>query len=251
MIDVSDSMLATPAPSERKGQEIDSALSASLKCAYELMTSRITSNPNDMMGVLFHGVDTTNLDMVEPDPASQEIRICPQDYLLVDLCIPSASDVKRLKDFAEDEATLRKVVPASEGKSLANTLFYAGGIFRSRAANFASRRLFIITDNDDPHHGNDRLKTLSTQRAKDLFDLEVIIELFPVVQAGLSFDKTKFYNVRHCIAFPCCNVSDRGGRTSYTAILPVMRRLLRRYPTTLRVTSIKGPTIYWPPCSHP
>ena len=196
MIDVTESMFKFPPQSDEKGTLSDSALAAALKCAYELTTSRIISSPNDMLGVLLHGVDRSRLNTGAVASASQDIVPCRHDYLLVDLCVPSAADVKRLKDYATDEAITSSIVPKSEDKSLANTIFFASRLFSSRAPNFASRRLFIVTDDDNPHDGDDRLKALTTQRAKDLFDLGVTIELFPMVQEGRSFDRAILFNVR-------------------------------------------------------
>ncbi|KAK3294043.1 uncharacterized protein B0H64DRAFT_443131 [Chaetomium fimeti] len=42
-----------------------------------------------------------------------------------------------------------------EPASMANVLFCANQVFTTNAANFGSRRLFIITDNDSPH-GEDK-----------------------------------------------------------------------------------------------
>ena len=197
MIDVNKSMLVPQSASEDKGGEGDSALSASLKCAYELMTLRIISNPNDLMGVLLHGVEQSSIPQDESVHTPQDVDICPHDHLLVDLSVPSATDVKRLKDFFEDRGLLQNLVPVSKSRSLANTLFSVSGLFGARAANFASRRLFIVTDSDDPNASDERLKSLATQRAKDLFDLGVIIELFPVVRPGEDFNRGKFYNVSY------------------------------------------------------
>ena len=194
MIDVNQSMIS-PGTGSTESTSEDSALIASLKCAYELMTMRIIASPNDMMGVLLHGVERGHLPPIETDDDAQEAEIPTHDYLLVDVCIPSASDVKRLKDFSEYRSSQTKAVQSSSQKFISNTLFYASNIFTSRAGNFASRRLFIITDNDSPQGEDDRLKALATQRARDLFDLGITIELFPIVQPGQVFDRTKFYNV--------------------------------------------------------
>ena len=195
MIDVNNSMLSPSPASDGKGSEDDSPLSASLKCAYELMTLRLISNPNDMMGVLLHGVDSKQIVYSESESTAQEADVCAHDCLLIDLCVPSARDVKKLKDISEDQEMLHKLNPVTNSKSIANTLFYTIGLFGTRAANFASRRLFVVTDNDEPHARDARLKVLAAQRAKDLFDLGVAIELFPVTKPGGGFDRAKFYNV--------------------------------------------------------
>ena len=195
-IDVSESMLRPVPTSEDKQAKSDSPLSAAIKCAYELMTQRIICNPSDMMGVLLHGVDKSNLPAPENEEEGLESNSFPQCYLLVDLGIPKASDVKKLSDLIDDQAEFHETfVPATGSTSIANTIFYASNLFSSRAANFASRRLFIVTDNDRPNGKDEEAKIQATQRAKDLYDLGVTIELFPLVKPGGAFDRSKFYDV--------------------------------------------------------
>lgn len=73
--------------------------------------------------------------------------------------------------------------------------------YNHRAANFNSRRLFLITDNDNPHEddanrksGEVSKKNTAITRAKDLYDLGVRIEPFFIAKQGEDFDKTKFYD---------------------------------------------------------
>lgn len=79
---------------------------------------------------------------------------------------------------------------------MANVLFAANHLFTTKAPNFSSRRLFIVTDNDDPHANDRNLKNSAAVRAKDLYDLGVIIELFPISKGAEEFDRVKFYDVR-------------------------------------------------------
>ena len=52
-----------------------------------------------------------------------------------------------------------------------------------------------MTDDDDPHEKSKALKSAAAVRAKDLYDLGVIIELFPISKPESTFDRGKFYNV--------------------------------------------------------
>ncbi len=78
---------------------------------------------------------------------------------------------------------------------MANLLFCANQIFTIKAPNFSSRRLFIVTDNDNPHVHDKALRSAAAVRAKDLYDLGVIIELFPISRPDHEFDRSKFYDV--------------------------------------------------------
>ncbi|OCK81100.1 ATP-dependent DNA helicase II subunit 1 [Lepidopterella palustris CBS 459.81] len=189
-IGVSDSMLKRPPPSEDKKADRDSPTSAALKCAYQLMQQRIISNPNDMMGILLFGTEDTSFDEVNAGDLS-----FPHCYLLADLDVPAASDVKRLRDLVEneDEADML-LAPSKEGVNMANLLFCANQIFTTKAPNFSSRRLFLVTDDDNPVGDDKSAKDNAVTRAKDLYDLGVTIELFPISKPGHGFTRTKFYD---------------------------------------------------------
>lgn len=185
-------MLTAPPPSESKKADTDSPTSAALKCAYALMQQRIISNPSDMMGVLLYGTEKSKFSV--EDEANGTVSY-PHCYLMTDLDIPSAEDVKALKTLVEDEDEFgRLMVPVKQDVSMANVLFCANQIFTTKAPNFSSRRLFIVTDNDDPHADEKAAKSSAAVRAKDLYDLGVLIELFPISRPDREFDKRKFYD---------------------------------------------------------
>lgn len=188
--------MLTPPPSipDAKKQDSDTPTSAALKCAYELMQQRIISTPNDMMGVLLYGTEKSKFQDEEDGDGAPSYPHC---YLVTDLDVPTAEDVKALKRLAnEEEESQRLLHPSREPVPMANVLFAANQIFTTKAPNFSSRRLFIITDNDDPHANDKAVKSSAAVRAKDLYDLGVVIELFPISQSGSEFDRAKFYDVR-------------------------------------------------------
>ena len=187
-------MTKRPPHSDSKKADRDSPTSAALKCAYQLMQQRIISNPNDMMGILLFGTEESKFEGSE---VMGEGRLSyPHCYLLSDLDVPAAADVKTLKNLVEDEEEAEKLlVPSKEPASMANLLFCANLIFTTKAPNFLSRRLFLVTDNDNPHKGNKELRESAAVRAKDLYDLGVVIELFPISNPERGFDRSKFYDV--------------------------------------------------------
>lgn len=185
-------MLEPPTPSNDKKADKDSAVSAALKCAYQIMQQRIISNPKDMMGIIFFNTEKT-LFYDENGRSNLTYHNC---YVYVDLNVPSADDVKALKNLVEDgEDTEEILVPSKERVPMRSLLFCANQMFVTKAPNFGSRRLFIITDNDDPHPNDKSAKEHASQRAKDLYDLGATIDLFPVSRGDTKFDVTRFYNV--------------------------------------------------------
>ncbi|KAF2477577.1 Ku DNA-binding complex, Ku70 subunit [Lindgomyces ingoldianus] len=185
-IDVSPSMLQRPPPSDDKKADRDSPTSAALKCAYQLMQQRIISNPTDMMGILLFGTEKTHL--------ADGDNTFPHCYLLSDLDVPSANDVKQLRSLVENEEEAAALLrPADEPTSIAAVLFCAIQIFTTKAPNFSSRRLFLVTDNDNPAKIKQDKDTAIT-RARDLYDLGCTIDLFPISRPGHGFDRSKFYD---------------------------------------------------------
>lgn len=157
------------------------------------MQQRIISSPSDMMGVLLFGTKNSKFQDEENSRGGLQYPNC---YLLCDLDVPSAADVKTLRGITrEDEEFQDILVPSEEPVSMSNMFFCANQIFTIKAPNFGSRRLFIITDKDDPYCADKDARRSATTRAKDLYDLGVIIELFPISHPGHEFDRTKFYDV--------------------------------------------------------
>ncbi|KAK3294851.1 ATP-dependent DNA helicase II subunit 1 [Chaetomium fimeti] len=190
-IDVSSSMLQQPPATDKKKADKDSAIAAALKCAYQFMQQRIIAQPKDMMGILLFGTEKSKFR----DEVGGRSSGYPHCYLFTDLDVPAAEDVKNLKELVEEgEDPDEVLVPAKEPASMANVLFCANQVFTTNAANFGSRRLFIITDNDSPHGKDKAAKSAAAVRAKDLYDLGVVIELFPVSHEGKAFDVSKFYD---------------------------------------------------------
>ncbi|OAA34277.1 ku70 protein [Metarhizium rileyi] len=191
-IEVSDSMLKPPPSSNSKKADQDSALEAALKSAYHLMEQRIISNPKDMMGILLFGTKKTRFHKEEDGHSALGYPHC---YLFTDLDVPAADDVKVLKNLVEDGDDVDEVLtPSTEPVIMSNVLFCANQIFTTKAANFGSRRLFIITDNDNPHPSDKAAMSAAAVRAKDLYDMGVTIELFPITRDDSKFDLSKFYD---------------------------------------------------------
>lgn len=179
-------MLETPKDPDAKDK--DSALTAALKSATLMMQQRIIARPRDMMGILFFGTEKTKLRGSDTSYSN-----C---YLHTDMDIPSAEVVKTLKNMAEDGEDPEGVLTPQGGEApIRDMLFCANQVFTTGAPNFGSRRLFIVTDNDDPFNGDKTKRDQAAVRAKDLFDLGVTIELFPIGREGHKFDLDKFYSV--------------------------------------------------------
>lgn len=186
-------MLTPPPPSDSRKADRDSPVQAALKCAYHLMEQRIISNPKDMMGILLFGTEKSKFFS---DSNGRGGLGYPHCYTFTDLDVPASEDVKALKALAEDGEDEDEILtPASEEVSMSNVFFCANQIFTTKAANFGSRRLFIVTDRDNPHSTDKAARSAAAVRAKDLYDLGIGIDLFPITRGDKIFQMDKFYEV--------------------------------------------------------
>lgn len=146
-----------------------------------------------MMGVLLFNTEESKF---QEDSSNGNLSY-PHCYVLTDLNVPSAADVRALKDIVENEPEARRTFlkPTNDDVNMPNLLFCANQIFTRGAPDFGTRRLFVITDKDDPHAASKALRDSASVRAKDLYDLGVTIELFPISHPDHGFDRTKFYDV--------------------------------------------------------
>lgn len=191
-IDISKSMLQPPPPSDDKKASNDCAAIAALKSAYKIMQQRIISNPKDQMGIVLFGTEKTKYLDLEGKTSTLSYPHC---YVYQPLDTPSADDVKKLRSLVEDgEDDDEVLVPSKEGVQMDNLIFCANQIFTTKAPNFGSRRLFIITDNDDPHPNDKILADSAATRANDVYELGASIEVFPITHGDAKFDPTKFYD---------------------------------------------------------
>lgn len=93
-IDVSQSMLAPPPPSDSKKADRDSATLIALRCAYQVMQQRIISSPKDMMGILLFGTEQSKFQDQEAN--SRSGLTYPHCYLLTNLDVPAAEGMQVL-----------------------------------------------------------------------------------------------------------------------------------------------------------
>lgn len=88
--------------------------------------------------------------------------------------------------------------PQSESPTtnIANALSTASTVFRERAPGSASKRIFLITDNDDPARGSQSLINVAVNKRRDLWDSDYDLECFLIPpRPDKVFDLGLFYDV--------------------------------------------------------
>lgn len=98
-------MVAQPSSDEmdldtpKKKHKLYSSAIAALQCAFGVMLRRIISNPNDMIGILLFGTEKSRF-------SGDMTKSYPNCYLLLDLDIPAAENIKEIKNLLEGSLIL-------------------------------------------------------------------------------------------------------------------------------------------------
>ncbi|KAI9252347.1 SPOC like C-terminal domain-containing protein [Phascolomyces articulosus] len=154
-------------------------------CVKSVMLNKVFSNDVDEVGVILFGTASQN-----NAPSHEHI------YVLQDLDVPSAQKIKDAEAFgsAGQRDLKSEFGVATEEFPLGNVFWTCMEIFSEKAKKSGTRRVFMITDQDHPHTTNENLRNAAIQRAKDLGEIGVDIELFGLNTGGNLFDESLFYN---------------------------------------------------------
>ncbi|RUS27445.1 SPOC like C-terminal domain-containing protein [Jimgerdemannia flammicorona] len=75
-------------------------------------------------------------------------------------------------------------------------------MFSASAQKVGSKRIFLFTNEDNPHAANPRLRDAATTRARDLNEVGIRIELFNIDRPDQRFDFDAFYKVQQSPILP-------------------------------------------------
>jgi len=179
-------------PSSKGGP---SCFSKALGCALGCMRDRILSGDRDLVGVLLFGTEQMKV------PNGQQGF--PHIYLLQELEEPSAASMRQLEllikaghaehaalDGEEEEAAAATAAAAaavavdfghaaeSSALELANVLWVTSMLFNSAASKNTRRRLYVMTNDDNPCAASAAARSRALTRSRDLQDARVWIEPF-------------------------------------------------------------------------
>jgi ATP-dependent DNA helicase 2 subunit 1 len=80
------------------------------------------------------------------------------------------------------------------GYSLNEALWTCSNLFSNSPQRLTIKRIFIFTCNDQPHASNLTLERQAKQRAKDLNDVGIQLEVFPILtESIIKFDFKRFF----------------------------------------------------------
>ncbi|KAF9967257.1 X-ray repair cross-complementing protein 6 [Mortierella alpina] len=176
VIDCSPSMLK---PSE----DGEIPFYTAIKCAMTVQLNKIISSESDLVGIVLYGT-----------AKSKNSNNFENIYVLQELDAPDVQKIQQLESIDDKSLDFDEAFGTSNGKYTLGEMFWtATNLFGSHAQRVGSKRLFLFTNEDDPHAGDISLRSASKVRAKDLQQFGIKIELFDVDKPGEKFDRKNFY----------------------------------------------------------
>ncbi|KAJ3056120.1 X-ray repair cross-complementing protein 6 [Rhizophlyctis rosea] len=167
-----------------------SYFTAALKCASRFLQTKIVQSESDLMGLVFFGTEHAKNGM-----NFEHI------YTLYDLDFPDVERILELERLEKAKSRFQRDIGTSEDYALSEVLWTCSNMFSAGSQKVSTKRIFLITCNDNPNANNAVLQRNANVRAKDLEDLGIVIELFPVqASPDNPFEISKFY--QHLAAIP-------------------------------------------------
>ncbi|KAG5352384.1 hypothetical protein C0989_002575 [Termitomyces sp. Mn162] len=171
-------------------------LFAALEAAVQTQKKKVIVGPNDSVGImLFNTTRKTATTRIQSELKKNTFAYQP----ISPLGAPTIQELIRLLDDArEDPETLRKAFPPLQGKRvpMGDVFTSCNWVLRDGAPKTATKRVFLITDEDNPHSGPGSQQLITSARTTliDLTQAGVTVEPFFISTPDNPFDVTKFYS---------------------------------------------------------
>ncbi|ETW82733.1 hypothetical protein HETIRDRAFT_157084 [Heterobasidion irregulare TC 32-1] len=192
-IDCSESMSA-PREHPKYEDAQTSHLLTALDAAVQIMKKKVTVGPNDSVGIMLYNTAKG----ITSGRVSDLKRGTFVHLPITTINAPNVLDLTRLVDEARtDMSVLREACPPLDDRCIpmGDVFTSCNWVLRDGAPKTASKRVFLITDNDDPHRDAISEKLLLAARTTlvDLVQAGVTVEPFFISTEDKPFDQTKFW----------------------------------------------------------
>ncbi|CAG8744207.1 1035_t:CDS:2, partial [Racocetra persica] len=164
----------------------DSPFKSAIRCASSVMMNKIiTSNDYDLMGVVLFGTEKSQ-------NALEKMHI----YVLQPIDLPDIHRIIELNDIVSGQIDFSQEYGNTDNEvPLGDVFWTCNDLFNSLSTSTVKiKRIFLITDQDNPHANNPVLYSTAITRAKDLIESKIEINLFSVSQSDEQFDFDAFYS---------------------------------------------------------
>ncbi|KZV77298.1 Ku DNA-binding complex, Ku70 subunit [Peniophora sp. CONT] len=163
-----------------------------LEAAMQIQKKKVLVGPNDSVGVLFYNTTASN----EKGSGTQ---LKTGTYVYQPISAISAEHIMDLSAFIseirENPTKLAETYPPTDHPiALGDVFTSCNWVIRDGAPKSATKRVFLLTDNDNPHAGKGRERLILTARTTlvDLVQSGITVEPF-FIEGEKGFDKTVFW----------------------------------------------------------
>ena len=170
-------------------------LSTILKVTENFLKTKIISNQNDLFGMVLFNTAITNNEM-NFDGINTLFKIASPNALIIKKikimsqnCDPELNE----NNFRKELLDIFKPIDDTVTSNLSNALWIVHSLLKNYDKKSYKRRIFLFTDNDEPISDNQE-KNICIQRAKDMSDSDITIELFPMNFDNKRFNLNNFYS---------------------------------------------------------
>ncbi|KXN91753.1 ATP-dependent DNA helicase II subunit 1 [Leucoagaricus sp. SymC.cos] len=217
-IDCSESMLELR--DDQNYEDVKTChLFTALEAAMQIQKRKIIVGPNDSVGImLFNTTRRSENGRTEASELKRNTFIFQPISLL---SAPKVQELIQLLDAArENSSELRETFPPLTGKRMpmGDVFTSCNWVLRDGAPKTATKRVFLITDEDDPHPGSASKQLITSARTTldDLVQSGVSVEPFFISTDDKPFDVSKFYSQ---ILLPT-NLEDDEESADNSSVLP-------------------------------
>ncbi|KAG8751333.1 ATP-dependent DNA helicase II subunit 1 [Serendipita sp. 396] len=178
-------------PVEGKGDEMEpSHLFGAFKAAVELMRRKAINEPDDMIGIVLFNI----VDNEKGEEQMQQLK--PHVSVFQKISQVNADRIQELLSILNDPGNesmsfQNRFRPWSRRIPLGDLFSACNWLLREQAPKTATKRVFLVTDEDDPHSGNAQLDRIAKQNLSDLYSLGVTVEPFFIGTPEKPFVATK------------------------------------------------------------
>jgi ATP-dependent DNA helicase 2 subunit 1 len=161
--------------------------------AESFLKTKIITNEKDVFGLICYNYHVEKKNQLNFYGIDVRIPLAPPDAQLI-------KNIKILQHNTNPQINknyynfLKTEFPkAKEEIALSNALWICHSEYKNFDPKKYNRRIFLFTDNDNPMNSNLTERNITIQRARDMLESEIVIELFPM-NLKSNFDMKKFFS---------------------------------------------------------
>ncbi|KAJ3705585.1 hypothetical protein LUZ61_009290 [Rhynchospora tenuis] len=193
LVDASPKMFS---PATTDGGKDDTHFHAVMNCLVQALKAQIIGRSYDEVAIVFF--NTKEKKNLQDQEAVYVFNVEEREPLDK----PTARLIKELSSiedtFLSNIGSRYGITPGSRENSLNNAIWVAQALLRKGSAKTTTKRMVLFTNEDDPFGSvagaikTDMIRT-TVQRAKDVQDLGILIELLPLSRPDEEFNVSIFY----------------------------------------------------------